>query len=187
MPWSRAALTHAWAASSSTWPPWVSQLPYAISEMVRPERPSRLNSTSADVSPAATGPRSDVRAQAHGGLREPPAADHGGPADAVHDDPAGGVVRPGEPLGDGPLDLAGQDDRVGREDQEEAQQQDRRVPADGHARRDGADQRHRGDHQEEAAHVAPGVDEVARELAHGAAIPGREGGVLPACDGLPGR
>src|SRR3712207_5390983 len=52
MPTSRAARTQAWAASSSTWLPWVSQLPYEISEMFRPERPSRLNSTSADSSPA---------------------------------------------------------------------------------------------------------------------------------------
>jgi hypothetical protein len=39
MPTSRAALTHASAASSSTWEPWVIQLPYAISLIIRPERP----------------------------------------------------------------------------------------------------------------------------------------------------
>src|SRR3954453_21180881 len=103
MPTSRAARTQASAASSSTWPPWVSQLPYAISEMFRPERPRRLNSTNGNARRAAEphplapcrdppraregrgagGPLSDVDAQGHVGLREAPAPDHRGAADAV--------------------------------------------------------------------------------------------------------
>src|SRR3954449_12424018 len=87
MPASSAACTQACAASSSTWPPWVSQLPYAISEMVRPERPSRLNSTCSDASPAPGGLH--LGAERDLGLREAPAADHRRAADAVPDDAAG--------------------------------------------------------------------------------------------------
>ena len=39
MPSSRACRTHARAASSSTWEPWVSQLPYAMAEIFRPLAP----------------------------------------------------------------------------------------------------------------------------------------------------
>src|SRR3954452_25445318 len=39
MPLSSAARTHASACSSSTWLPWVSQLPYEISVTRRPLRP----------------------------------------------------------------------------------------------------------------------------------------------------
>jgi len=44
MPASSAARTHAVAASSSTWLPWVSQLPYETSLTDRPLRPRRRNS-----------------------------------------------------------------------------------------------------------------------------------------------
>ena len=44
MPASRAAVTHAAAASSSSWLPWVTQLPYATALTRRPDRPSCLNS-----------------------------------------------------------------------------------------------------------------------------------------------
>src|SRR4051794_36235552 len=101
MPTSRAARTHASAASSSTWPPWVSQLPYAISEMFRPERPRRLNSTTPTLSPLrglALGARGDV------GLREPPAADHRRAADAVPGQAPRRLVALREPLGDLVLD-----------------------------------------------------------------------------------
>src|SRR6476469_2458628 len=106
MPASRAARTQAVAASSSTWPPWVSQLPYAISEMFRPERPRRLNSTSPTLSPV---PSSDVGTQGDVGLREPPAADHRRAADAVPGQAAGRLVAPREPLGDLALDATAQD------------------------------------------------------------------------------
>src|SRR3954463_6128589 len=138
MPTSRAARTHANAASSSTWPPWVSQLPYAISEMVRPERPRRLNSTNGDAMPRA-GPRrvrlrrgrserasgaeggvlvSDVGAQGDVGLREAPAADHRRAADAVPGQ-AAAVVALREALGNLPLDAAAEHHGVDDHDQEE--------------------------------------------------------------------
>src|SRR6478609_5618565 len=39
IPASRAARTHCAATSFSTWEPWVSQLPYVMDEILRPERP----------------------------------------------------------------------------------------------------------------------------------------------------
>src|SRR3954471_16064042 len=106
MPLSRAARTQACAASSSTWLPCVSQLPYAISEMVRPERPSRLYSTCADRSPPrrAASPGSDVGAHPDLGLREAPAPDHGRAAHAVPDRTLRALI--GQPVGQGALDLA---------------------------------------------------------------------------------
>src|SRR5215212_3673721 len=177
MPASRAARTQANAASSSTWPPWVSQLPYAISEMFRPERPRRLNSTSPNasrgVSQLVAGCHSSDRgAQRDLGLREAPATDHRGAADAVPDEAPGAlglrIVR--EALGDLPLFPSAEDHRVDDHDQEEAQQHDGRVVLDGEARGDGADQRDRGDDEEEAADVAPGVHDVAHELADRPAV-----------------
>src|SRR4051794_3418686 len=51
MPLSRAARTHASACSSSTWLPWVSQLPYEISVTSRPLRPRFRYSMSATLCP----------------------------------------------------------------------------------------------------------------------------------------
>src|SRR3954469_5953877 len=97
IPTSRAARTLACAASSSTWLPCVSQLPYAISEMVRPERPSRLYSTHADRRRAPRArPRglgSELGAERHLGLGEAPAADHRRTAHAVPDRALGALVR----------------------------------------------------------------------------------------------
>ena len=39
IPSSSACRTHAIAASSSTWDPWVNQLPYAIAEILSPLLP----------------------------------------------------------------------------------------------------------------------------------------------------
>src|SRR6476620_6958164 len=55
MPASRAARTHAAACSSSTWPPWVSQLPYEISLTNMPLRPRCRNSMPATIRDAITG------------------------------------------------------------------------------------------------------------------------------------
>src|SRR3712207_6369907 len=129
--WSSDVCSSDLAASSSTWPPWVSQLPYAISEMVRPERPRRLNSTPAD----ASGDRLDLRAERDLGLGEPPAADHGGAADAVPDQAAGlprlRVVR--EALGELALDLPAQHHRVDDQQEEEAEQHKAGVALHGQA------------------------------------------------------
>src|SRR4051794_7989806 len=118
MPASSAARTQACAASSSTWLPCVSQLPYAISEMVRPERPRRLYSTRPDARPGRRERcgRSGVLLRGGVGLGEPPAADHGRPADAVPDVPT--ARGPREPLGDGLADLPGEDERVDDDQQE---------------------------------------------------------------------
>src|SRR3954452_3272136 len=174
MPASRAARTQATAASSSTWPPWVSQLPYAISEMVRPERPSRLNSTRDDAMrapsvPPGGGPVSDVGAQRDVGLREAPAPDHGGAADAVPGQAPADRVALRATLGDLALDAPAEDDRVDDHHEEEAEQQQTRVVLHDRARGDRADQGDCGDHQEEAADVAAGIDDVADVLAHRAA------------------
>ena len=54
------------------------------------------------------------------------------------------------------------------------------------ARRDRADQRDTGDHQEEAADIAPRVDDVAHQLADGAAVAGGEVGLVAAGETLAG-
>src|SRR3982751_4813951 len=191
MPASRAARTQANAASSSTWPPWVSQLPYAISLMFRPERPRRLNSTSRTLDRALgrpegpfhgrgqRGPLSDVGAQGDVGLRKAPAADHGRPADAVPGQPAG-LLRARETLLDLSLDPAAEDDGVDDQQEEEAEEQEARIVPDDQARDDRADEGDTGDGEEEAADVAPGVDDLAHQLAHGAALPRGRGGVVAA-------
>src|SRR6476661_7360088 len=184
MPTSRAACTQASAASSSTWPPWVSQLPYAISEMFRPERPRRLNSTTPTLSPRPEldlGARGDVR------LREPPATDHRRAADAVPGQPAGRLVTLREALGDLVLDAAAQDHGVDDHHEEEAEQQQAGVVLHERVGGDRADQRDHGDHQEEAADVAAGVDDVADVLAHRAAVAGRQVVVVTAGGGGAGR
>src|SRR3954451_24620201 len=196
MPTSRAARTHAWAASSSTCPPWVSQLPYAISEMVRPERPSRLYSTRRDVSPGlvtcssghpsrpapsvrGVGGRvvlSDVGADLDLRLRKAPAPDHGGAADAVPDGALRVLLR--QPLGDGALDPPAQQHRVDDEHQEEDHQQEAGIAAQGQVRGDRADDGDAGDHEEEAPDVPPGVDDVADQLLDRALVPPGEIGLV---------
>ena len=64
--------------------------------------------------------------------------------------------------------------------EEEAEQQQAGVVLHDEAREDRADQRDGGDRQEEAADVAPRVDDVAHELAHRAAVAGGQVGVVAA-------
>src|SRR3954453_2236745 len=65
MPLSRAVRTHASACSSSTWLPWVSQLPYEISVTSRPLRPRCRYSMSATLCPVPVPSTTWVR-DAHG-------------------------------------------------------------------------------------------------------------------------
>src|SRR3954453_17967691 len=65
MPLSRAARTHARACSSSTWLPWVSQLPYEISVTSRPLRPRCRYSMPATLCPVQEPSTTWVR-KAHG-------------------------------------------------------------------------------------------------------------------------
>src|SRR5882757_10313503 len=93
MPASSAARTHATACSSSTWPPWVIQLPYEISLTVMPLRPRRRNSTTGTLRRArsasrsnarrAGGPGSDGVADLDPGLGHPQLAQLAGPAERV--------------------------------------------------------------------------------------------------------
>src|SRR3954451_4931726 len=133
--------------------------------MVRPERPSRLYSTCADRSLAAARPPRrlplDLGAECDLGLREPPAPDHGGAADAVPDRALGALLR--QPLGQGALDLAGEEHRVADEHEEEREEQEARVAADHEVGGSGPDPRDPGHDEEEAAHVAAGVAHVEDE------------------------
>src|SRR3712207_4113523 len=130
--------------------------------MLRPERPSRLDSTEPDAirTPSSsrlaslrTGP-SDVGAECDLGLGEAPPADHGGPADAVPDQAAHLVALARETLEDLALDPAAQEDGVRDDHQEEEEPDEDRVALHRGVGDEVPDQHQRGHHEEEAARVA---------------------------------
>src|SRR5680860_482683 len=164
MPASSAERTHATAVSFSTCEPWVSQLPYVISEILRPELPRYLNSMDLTL----RGLRG-VLAPGHHRLRQARAADLERPEHPVADDARRQLVV-GEPGVQRLLQLPGQDEAVGEAEQDSRAEHCRRDELD-LGRLEEADE-HDGerDDQEVLPDVAAGIDVVADEPADRALV-----------------